>query len=259
MEMKNAACKTAITLALVLLALFGQITICSIPVRADQISVFINADNATRVDFLGQTQKFSAGSVIGASQIHQGVDSIGGQYQAAARALGSLGGFDLLASSTLSNGIGDYVVADAKGTLTVEFLVPTNVYSITLGLGANGHGISANGNVLVSGDAFVALDGLTACSLNLNGGTQSCSGPIRVTPGSLGDFYLEADLQSLSFTGGSGTINYWGTFAPSMNYYDANGNLVGHYPFPSPPIPEPGSLLLLGSGILALAGRLRRR
>ena len=86
------------------LPLFGLVPICTIPVRADQVSGFINVDNVNSQGGLGQTQKFSAGTVIGASQTHQGLDGFGGQHQAAAKALASLGGFDLLASTLLALG-----------------------------------------------------------------------------------------------------------------------------------------------------------
>jgi hypothetical protein len=76
-------------------------------------------------------------------------------------------------------------------------------------------------------------------------------------------FDWQAQVYTLSFGDGSATLNYWGTFTPTIDYYDANGNIIGTYDFPSPPpttAPEPSTIALLGSTMAGLAawGLLRR-
>ena len=159
-----------------------------------------------------------------------------------------------------------YADGGPAGYLTIGFLVPAGVYSVSVGVVAHGYGLGSTGEGQAYGSALAELNGMD-CGLGLSGGIQSCNGLVAVYPGELATFYLSAVLAAVSYAydapgGSSATINYWGTFTPTLEYYNASGNPVRGYPFPSPPtpsVPEPASIVLFGSAILGLAARRVRR
>jgi PEP-CTERM motif len=96
---------------------------------------------------------------------------------------------------------------------------------------------------------------------NVNTGLVDIYDPDRVTLSDSLDFYLNADgnvhllFQSDGFAQSGGAFG--GTEDAAGNWVYSVGNV---YMGVSPPeVPEPSSLILLGSGILGIAGVVRRR
>jgi len=108
---------------------------------------------------------------------------------------------------------------------------------------------------------FASPDGLML-STNTGGGTFTITGPITVV----------ADSSQFLDISGTGILNLPG-FAPTLatfsfdttdsgNNFGTGGSSTFGFDITSEdvsPVPEPGSLLLLGSGLLSFAGFLRRK
>ena len=105
---------------------------------------------------------------------------------------------------------------------------------------------------------------MTTVTIN-QGGTfiDTSSAGINLNPG---DFFV------IDVSGGPGCCNLAGSTNPYSGgdlYLDINGNITDYtkqfgysmafQTYMGPSVPEPGSLILLGSGVLGLAGVLRRK
>ena len=205
------------------------------------------------------------------SQSNQGVDGYGFAFTDSAQVGGGFGGgfastISEYVSSSLSNGQSGWAPdpyqswAQVQAYLFVGFIVPNGVYGISFSESADGHGLSTIGGATVSGSASAGIGG-GGCTIFLTGGQQSCvSGEIAVQPGDFETFRTGAGMNAVSYGNGeSASLNYWGTFTDTVDFYDANGNVIAQYGPPTDATPEPSSFLLFGSGLVGLGGMIRRK
>ena len=98
---------------------------------------------------------------------------------------------------------------------------------------------------------------LAGDSFTLVGGTENDSDFYLNTPPSLASGGNSGDVDLFTFTIAPGTAA--GIYAEEYQITDSNGHVVGEATFDIDVTPEPGTILLLGTGLLILAGLVRRR
>ena len=101
-----------------------------------------------------------------------------------------------------------------------------------------------------------SLVNLGSDSFTLTGGSVS-NDFFLTTPASLAAGESSSDLALFAITVAQGTAP--GLYTEVYQILDASGNLVGDVTFDIDITPEPGTILLLGTGLLLLAGLIRWR
>ena len=259
---KKFLCLLAVTAGLL-------VTFSSTPAHADSFSNFslvIQTAFSTESGWVQQRRSTDVpGALIQLTSTITGVDSDGRTYSGSQMVEGDAAGVNIFASSSLSggNGAGPTFNARSFGIYGFSFQVPSGVYGVSASVYADDRGTSATGYGYTDGWVRVGFDdnydNYWDCSFG--SGSQSCSLQIQpASPGSFATFWFDASIYAASyFRGDSATMNY--RFTPALDYYDANGNLVGQFNFSatSSATPEPSTLLMLSSGVLGIAGLVRRK
>ena len=105
-----------------------------------------------------------------------------------------------------------------------------------------------NGNIPLIGDSFT----LTGAGISADDTDFYVNTPLSLDGGA-----NSGDLDLFTITVAPGTAP--GLYAEVFDILDANGNVIGQVDFDIDVTPEPGTILLLGTGLLLLAGLIRWR
>ncbi len=141
-------------------------------------------------------------------------------------------------------------LGSASGIGSSENFIATVVFSLPTG-------INGGQNALFSADITGTVNAFTPDTINFNFANNS-GNPLSFTfnnGNGTGSFQFYVDDVTLNAT----ACGFGGWSDCAANNVTWNGHIVGANDPPPSQTPEPGSMVLLGSGLLSLAGGLRRK